>query len=131
MANQTYLDKEGLSYFWSKLKTYFAKIQVDTKQNWSQNLTLIPEKGELIVYSDYAQIEKDGNTINVPNFKIGDGLAYNIDLPFVGDDLREMLTNHVNNGTIHITAEERAFWNNKVRTEDFDIDNENLIFTIN
>lgn len=85
-------------------------ILYDTTSNWNSQRDFIPTQGSIVVYSDYATV--DGT--DVPNIKIGDGLAYLIDLPFVEDDLREDLLNHINNTTVHITAAERSSWNNKV-----------------
>lgn len=82
----------------------------DTTENWNSKLDFIPPKGIIIIYSDYATIEG----INIPNFKVGDGLAYLVDLPFVGDDMRNTLISHINDMVRHITAEERVSWNNKV-----------------
>ena len=42
---------------------------------------------------------------------MGDGLAFVVDLPFA----EELIYNHIDNNTIHVTAEEKQFWNNKVR----------------
>lgn len=86
-------------------------VLYDTKANWNSNSSYIPPEGAIIIYSDYAT---DSNNINIPNIKIGDGLAYLIDLPYVSDDLRNEVLSHVSNTTIHITAEERSAWNNKV-----------------
>jgi hypothetical protein len=41
----------------------------------------------------------------------------------------EILYNHINDIVAHITAEERAFWNNKVRC--YIADETNLTFTTN
>jgi len=84
--------------------------KTETTAYWSAQTSYIPAAGALIVYSDYATV--DGNS--VPNFKVGDGLAYVVDLPFVGDDLRAALASHMADTTAHITAAERAAWNNKV-----------------
>lgn len=121
------------------MKQYNARIRskTDTTANWASNITFIPLKGEIIIYSDFAQKEIDGNMINVPNFKIGDGTTFAVDLPFVNDDLRDQLTAHMMNTSIHITDAEREFWNNKVRCymdaeEDEDgymVENEELVFT--
>lgn len=118
-----------------------VRMKIDTTANWNAvGNTFIPLKGEIIVYSDYGtKDDGNGNLIPVPNFKVGDGLAYCIDLPFVADDLREGLANHIMDTGVHITEAERQFWNNKVRcyvdtVEDGDgylIDGDNLIFTIN
>ena len=63
----------------------------------------------LVVYTDFSSYEdaETGEIHYIPGFKIGDGNAYLIDKPFLSDDIRMTLINHINNGTIHITAEER------------------------
>lgn len=100
--------------------------KADTTEAWNAKRDFVPLKGELIVYSDYETLEN----VAIPNFKIGDGNAYLIDLPFVDAELRAELRQHINDMTVHITQEERIFWNNKVRCYmDADISNENLIFT--
>ena len=85
-------------------------VLYDTTANWNAHIDYIPPKGAIITYSDYATI--DG--VDIPNFKISDGLAYLIDQPFVGDDVREAINAHIRDTTVHITAAERAKWNNKV-----------------
>lgn len=113
-----------------------SKMKTDTTANWALQTEFIPLEGEIIVYSDYAQTNVNGVTVYVPNFKIGDGKAYCVDLPFVSDDIREALAAHLNNTNVHVTAEEKAFWNNKVRCyidyeeqSEYVVDSENLIFT--
>ena len=114
------------------------RFKTDTTAHWDSAVQFIPLKGEVIVYSDYTQETVNGQTVDIPNFKVGDGLAYVPDLPFVGDDLRNTLTAHLVDTAAHITAAERAFWNAKVRC-DIGTDNENntiveneeLIFTTN
>ena len=112
-----YLDISGLSYFYEKINSKFASIRVDTTNHWNSSLTFVPENGEIIVFSDYGEKEANGETINVPNFKIGDGHAYCVDLPFVNDDIRSALSAHINNQSIHVTQEEKAYWNNKLDCE--------------
>lgn len=67
--------------------------------------------GEIIVYTDYKQIEKDGVMIDVPGIKIGSGNAYVQDLAFVeGAAIEaEALERHINDTTIHTNAEEKDF----------------------
>lgn len=98
---------------------------IDTTENWNRRTTYVPQEGQIIVYSDYAVI--DG--VNIPNIKIGDGTTYVVDLPFVGDDLRLAVENHIADTGIHVTPEEKSFWNNKVTTDEIDLDNERLILT--
>jgi hypothetical protein len=65
--------------------------------------------------------------------KIGDGTSYLIDLPFVNEtssnsNFEEILMNHINNNTVHISPEDRLFWNNKLNLF---LSDENLIFNRN
>lgn len=85
-------------------------VLYDTTENWNAHIDYIPPKGAIIAYSDYAT--EDG--VFIPNFKISDGLAYLIDQPFVGDDVRAAINQHILDTTVHISAAERDKWNNKV-----------------
>lgn len=96
----------------------FARTTVE----WNEEPSLIGQNGAIYIYTDYYN---DGQGHSVPAFKVGDGLAYLIDMPFVDVNIQ----NHMNNEDIHVTALEKEFWNNKVRTDQTDIRNENLIFT--
>lgn len=114
------------------------RSKIDTTAHWNDAVTFVPLKGEVIVYSDYATETVNGVLVDVPNFKVGDGMAYVPDLPFVNDDLRETLSMHLLDTSAHITSAERAFWNAKVRcymdtsTEGgVTVENEELVFTTN
>lgn len=50
----------------------------------------------------------------MPGFKIGDGNAYLIDKPFVGEADSKLLQQHIEDAGLHIQPGERAFWNNKL-----------------
>lgn len=113
------------------MDTVNARILVrrDTTENWNAVRSFIPMRGEIIIYTDHGKIEDEyHNRINVPGIKIGDGSAYLIDLPFVNDDVRyQILTElrmHSGNTDIHVTAEEKTFWNNKLNCI---VEGENLI----
>ena len=91
----------------------------DTTENWNAKRSYIPDRGDIVIYTDYGHMDDGyGNVIDVPGIKIGDGNAYLIDLPFVGADVRyQILTElraHSGNTLIHVTPEDRAFWNNKL-----------------
>ena len=112
------------------------KLKRDTTVNWNNARGFIPLEGELIVYNDYATIRKivNGNEqdVVVPAIKIGDGRAYVQDLPFVNDELRDQILNHINNPEIHVTMAEKLFWNNKLNVNDSsEVVNEALIFNRN
>lgn len=84
---------------------------VKTTAEWGEDITYIPNKGYICVYSDHSM--KEGKPI--PAIKIGDGTTYLIDLPFVLNmDVEEALTNHINDTIKHITNVERESWNNKI-----------------
>ena len=91
----------------------------DTTENWNAARTFIPMRGEIIIYTDHGSMDDGyGNTINVPGIKVGDGNAYLIDLPFVGAEERYAilteLRQHTSDWTIHVSPEDRTFWNNKL-----------------
>lgn len=106
-----------------------GRVYYDTKENWDAQLSLIAEKGAIYVYSNYQTIyDEVGNPIFIAGVKIGDGKAYLIDIPFVTDAMTSALLQHITNTTVHITAAEREFWNNKVSSFIGD-DIENLVLS--
>lgn len=123
------LNLRGLEYFWEKIRQHSQGVKYGTTAYWNDRRDYIPERGTIVVYSDYAQETIDGNLVDIPNIKVGDGLAYLIDLPFIEDDLRKIVDEHIDDDVIHITQQERLFWNNKVRVDPNDLSNENLILT--
>ena len=94
----------------------------DTTANWNAARGFVPLAGEVIVYNDYKQIQREINgvvkTVDVPWIKIGDGNAFVQDLPFVMEDLNDRLMEHINDMEIHVTLGEKNFWNNKINVDD-------------
>lgn len=85
-------------------------VAVKTTEEWSHVTGIVSKKGEIYVYSDYSQ-DAQGN--NIPGFKIGDGNAYIVDLPFATlPDMR-------------ISPDDIARWNNKVSVR---LEGDRLIF---
>lgn len=80
-----------------------GKVKSATTAEWAQQTSLTSEKDVIYVYTDHQT--EDGK--NIPGIKIGDGLAYVVDLPFVDT----IYMKHITDTDIHITAEERAKWN--------------------
>ncbi len=126
------------------------KLKRDTKENWDNAVGFVPLDGEIIVYEDYpgnwfldsselpseAFADSDGKVIM--GIKVGDGKAYVQDLPFISDDVRKKLINHINDMEVHLILGDREFWDSKVDIEDFDgyeqrdlwgDDNDTLIIT--
>ena len=106
-------------------------IHYGTTEYWNSQRELVGKKSHIYVYSDFGETEIDGQVVAVPNIKIGDGNAFLIDNPFITASVEELLKMHVDDSSVHISADERDFWNNKVRAY---IDPENpeiLILTTN
>lgn len=123
--------------------TMNTRIQLkrDTTENWNNAQGFIPLQGEVIIYTDHEKTTRIiGNKeveVDVPAIKIGTGNAYVQDLPFVDEELRNKLMEHIDNIDIHTTLEEKLFWNNKVNIDDEyeiieeELENETLIFNRN
>ena len=105
-----------------------------TIAEWQARYNFVAPRGTIMIYTNHGTVEIDETTVTVPGIKIGDGSTPSIDLPFVGDDVKqELLTiinNHINDNVRHITAAERSFWNNKLNCEDTVASN-NLILNRN
>ena len=92
-----------------------ASIYYDTTANWAKQMSLISEKGAVYIYSDYSGIiGPSGDIIPIAGIKIGDGSSYLLDIPFITDQLTSIIFRHIANNEMHITAQEREFWNHKV-----------------
>ena len=104
-------------------------MKYGTSAYWATQTSYIPSEGEIIIYSDRGTVTENNTTVNVPGVKIGDGLAYVVDLPFVGEDqvraLTAIIQMHTSNSDIHVTSEDKAFWNNKLN---YSLSGENLVF---
>ena len=105
--------------YWNVVGDITGKdILIGTTAEWQSHSSYIAPAGTIIIYTDRGTYTSNNTTITVPGIKISDGLAYAIDLPFIGDD-------HINDSVKHITNTERTFWNNKLNC---DINGEILIF---
>ena len=81
----------------------------------------------MYIYTNAGQ-SSDGK--NLPAIKIGDGAAYLIDTPFIDSIMMEELTKHINDTEIHVSAADRARWDNKVRVyASAQVEDEQIIFT--
>lgn len=102
------------------------QLKRDTTENWNNARGFIPMPGEVIIYEDYETktytTEEYGETVTktvqIPNIKIGTGNAYVQDLGFVDEKLRDMLMAHIQDHDMHVTLQEKVFWNNKINVDD-------------
>ena len=105
-----------------------AKIYYNTVAGWNANPSLKSEHNAFYIYTDAVHTHQGyEDDVVKPNVKVGDGMAFVIDLPFLGSDFID----HINDTTVHITEAERLFWNEKCRVDTTDIANEHVIFTTN
>lgn len=88
-------------------------IYYNTKSGWNAQPSLIAEEGAIYIYKDYSTISDGNETKDVPALKIGDGTSYLIDMPIVNGDIADLLLEHINNTIIHVSSDDRTFWNNK------------------
>lgn len=108
--------------------TINTRIQLkrDTTENWNNARGFIPMAGEVIIYTDYETktytVEEYGETVTktveIPNIKIGTGNAYVQDLGFVDEKTRDILMAHIQDHDVHVTLQEKIFWNNKINIDD-------------
>ena len=106
-----------------------GSVYYDTTAGWNEQNELIAERAAVYIYSDYQTILVDDVPRQVAGIKIGDGTSYLIDLPFVTDAVNAALLEHLRDSSIHVTPEEKNFWNNKVSALTDKGDSENLILT--
>lgn len=109
-------------------------VSENSTEGWNSNPEYIPKSGEICMYTDYYKIldPTSGQIVSYPAVKIGDGNAYLIDLPFIDQgsttQVLSQLREHENDLSIHVSSEDREFWNNKLN---YEIENQNLILTRN
>lgn len=98
-----------------------SKIFYNTTAYWNSRPDLISKHGYIYVYSDYKQVDNE----DIAGIKVGDGTSYLIDMPFIDKPLDA----HIADTVAHVTAQEREFWNNKVRCFIDPNNEQNIIFT--
>ena len=120
-ANVTASDQSVQADFGEVYQSGDCKVLYNTTASWNSRPQLIAKRGYVYVYSDYKQSEGQ----DVAGMKVGDGTSYLIDMPFIDKPLDD----HIADMVKHITAQEREFWNNKVRCFIDPDDDGNIIFT--
>ena len=116
-----YLELEGLKTYDALLKKHIpiigtTKYFEDLKEN-------IPPKGQLVIYSDlYEKTNSEGSKITSAGIKVGDGKKTIEQLPFID----WFYWDHIDDKNIHITEDERKFWNKKITCEVLDDETLNL-----
>ena len=99
-----------------------CRVLYASTETWNSQPQLIADKGYLYIYSDYKQNEQGQN---IAGIKVGDGLAYLIDIPFTDD----LYARHIEDTVLHISPEDREKWDNKVTCFLDPLDTNILIFS--
>lgn len=119
-------DGESFNANFKNTQVVYTGVQSDTVEGWNSQMELVAEKNMIYIYTDYqTTTDEEGNTVYIPGIKIGDGKAYLIDLPFTD----QLSMDHIRDGTIHVTPQEKEFWNNKVRAYLSEVHDETIVFT--
>lgn len=102
-------------------------ILSNTTEEWNRHVDLIASLNTIYVYTDHKTMEDDeGNIVLVPGVKVGDGKAFLIDMPFID----AVMDAHINDMDIHVTPEQKRFWDNKNRGYVSISDPETLVLTV-
>ena len=110
-----YLELEGLKKYDALLKQHIPII--GTTAYFEGVKTTVPPRGQLVIFSDLRSITKsDGTTITSAGIKVGDGIKTIEQLPFID----WFYWDHINDANIHVTTEQKTFWNNKITCEVLD-----------
>ena len=108
------------------------KVHYDTTAGWNSQPNLIGQMGHIYIYSDYTtkEIEDEGETktVDIPAIKIGDGLAYLIDTPYMITGDSQEFIDHINNRAIHVGTIDRINWDDKVSADV--INNDTLVLFV-
>ena len=96
-------------------------VIVGTAAEWAAVPGFQPRRGQIVVWADHGTALSGGVELVVPGFKVGDGNAYNVDLPFVGDDVEQSLLSalaaHAADAS-HLSVGERSSWGHKITVGD-------------
>lgn len=107
-------------------------VRYGTTEYWDNQIGYIPPAGTIVIYSDYKTITSGGQTKYVPGIKIGSGNGYVQDLAFADEAATSQLFAHVNDLSIHVTAQEKEFWSKKLNvTDEQEVVGEVLVFNRN
>lgn len=117
---------EGLIEYIDHLLADVPHILYKTASEWDEDTDAVSEENVIYVYTDYISITISGQTVYYPGIKVGNGESLIVDLPFIGE---YRLNQHIADTVMHITANERADWNNKVSVSTDSTDNKMLVFS--
>ena len=116
-----------------------ATLLHHTEAEWDAQQALITGEGVIYVYSDHTTVIGPGGEVTlVPAIKIGDGVSYLSDLPFIGGgaspeieqelhDLETVVSGHLADTSAHVSPFDRIKWNRTVSARQDETNPEMLI----
>ena len=113
-----YLELEGLKKYDALLKKHIPIFVTPDKVEIMKSIE--PELGQLVIFTDlYKRTNSEGVEITSAGIKVGDGNTKIEQLPFID----WFYLDHINDKNIHVTAEQKTFWDNKITCK---VDDETL-----
>ena len=113
-----YLELEGLKKYDALLKKHIPIFVTPDKVEIMKSIK--PELGQLVIFTNLRERTKsDGTTITSAGIIVGDGIKTIEQLPFID----WFYWDHINDKKIHVTEEQKTFWDNKISC---DVDDETL-----
>lgn len=116
-----YLELEGLKKYDALLKKHIPIFVTPEKVEIMKSIK--PELGQLVIFTNFERKKSDNTTITSVGIKVGEGNEENKktieQLPFID----WFYWDHINDANIHVTAEKKIFWDNKISCE---VDGETL-----
>ena len=110
-----YLELEGLKKYDALLKKHIPIFVTPDKVEIMKSIE--PELGQIVIFTDlYKRTNSEGVEITSAGIKVGDGNTKIEQLPFID----WFYLDHINDKNIHITEDERTFWNDKISCEVLD-----------
>ena len=107
-----YLELEGLKKYDALLKKHIPIFVTPEKVEIMKSIK--PELGQLVIFTNFERKKSDNTTITSVGIKVGDVNKTTIEqLPFID----WFYWDHINDKNIHITEDERKFWNEKISCE--------------
>ena len=114
-----YLELEGLKKYDALLKKHIP-IFITAEDFKLENVKkTVPPIGQLVIFTDlYKRTNSEGVEITSAGIKVGDGNTKIEQLPFID----WFYLDHINDKNIHVTSEQKKFWNNKITCEVSEVD---------
>lgn len=115
-----------------------ATLLYHTEAEWDAQQALKSARGVIYIYSDHTKIVNPSGEITIiPAIKIGDGVSYLSDLPFIGGGaspeveqelhaVETVVNQHVADDEAHVSEEDREEWGRKVSAR-MDEDNPEML----